>query len=133
LNASTTFFVGADKEWPDYSDGDGNIMTIKLPRIINDYVNTSNAHDVECILACFSDDAVVRDEGKEFRGKEMIEGWLVKAIEKYKFQFKPVSVKDDNTEVLVAVQVSGTFDGSPIILDYHFVIETNKILSLTIE
>jgi ketosteroid isomerase-like protein len=133
LNASATFFRWRLQEWQDYSDRERNIMTIKLPRIINDYVNASNAHDVKCILACFSHDAVVRDEGKEFRGKEMIEGWLVKTIEKYKFQFKPVSVKDDNTEVVVAVQVSGTFDGSPVTLDYHFVIESDKILSLTIE
>jgi ketosteroid isomerase-like protein len=108
-------------------------MTIKLPPIIQKYVAVSNQHDVKSILACFSDDAVVRDEGKEFRGKEMIEGWIVKTIEKYKFQFKPVSIKDDNAGVVVTVGVSGTFDGSPITLDYHFTIEGDKILSLTID
>ena len=108
-------------------------MTIKLPRIINDYFNASNAHDVKCILACFSEDAVVHDEAEDFSGKEMIETWIVKTIDKYKFQFKPVSIKDDNTEVVVAVEVSGTFDGSPITLDYHFTIEGNKIGSLTID
>ena len=56
-------------------------MTIKLPPIIQKYVAVSNQHDVKSILACFSDDAVVRDEGKEFRGKEMIEGWIVKTRE----------------------------------------------------
>jgi hypothetical protein len=30
-------------------------MTIKLPEIINDYVNASIAHEVNSILACFSD------------------------------------------------------------------------------
>ena len=108
-------------------------MTIKLPQIIQKYVAASNQHDVKSILACFSDDAVVRDEGKEFRGEEMIEGWLVKTIEKYKFQFKPISVRQDDTEVIVAVEVSGTFDGSPITLDYHFTIEGDKIGSLTID
>ena len=108
-------------------------MTIKLPRIINDYVDASNAHNLNSIVFCFSDDAVVCDEGKEFRGKEMIESRIVKTIEKYKFQFKPVSIKDDNTEVVVAVEVSGAFDGSPITLDYHFTIEGDKIVSLTID
>jgi ketosteroid isomerase-like protein len=108
-------------------------MTIKLPQIIQKYVVASNQHDVKSILACFSDDAVVRDEGKEFRGEEMIEGWVVKTIEKYKFQFKPVSIIGDNTEGVLAVQVSGTFDGSPITLDYHFTIEGDKIGSLTID
>ena len=63
-------------------------MAIRLPRIIEKYVDASNKHEVKSILSCFSDDAVVRDEEKEFRGKEMIEGWIVKTIEKYKFHFK---------------------------------------------
>ena len=109
------------------------MMTIKLPRIINDYVDASNAHDVKFILACFSEDAVVHDEGDEFRGKEMIEGWIVKTIEKYKFHFKPLSSKDNKDEMVVAVQVSGTFDGSPVTLDYHFTIERDRIVSLVID
>jgi len=106
---------------------------IKLPRIINDYVNASNAHDAKSILACFSDDAVVHDERETLHGKKAIEGWIAKTIEKYKFQFKPLSIKDDDSEVVVAVEVSGTFDGSPVTLDYNFTIENDKISSLTID
>ena len=108
-------------------------MTIKLPRIINDYVDASNAHDVKFVVACFADNALVHDEGKDFRGKKIIEDWITKTIEKYKFQFKPISVRQDDAELIVAVEVSGTFDGSPITLDYHFTIEGDKILSLAID
>ena len=108
-------------------------MTIKLPRIINDYVDASNAHDVKSVVACFADNALVHDEGKDFRGKKIIEDWITKTIEKYKFQFKPISVRQDDAEVIVAVEVSGTFDGSPITLDYRFTLEGDKILSLTID
>jgi ketosteroid isomerase-like protein len=108
-------------------------MTIKLPRIINDYVDASNAHDVKSVVACFADNALVHDEGKDFRGKKVIEDWTTRTIEKYKFQFKPVTFREDNAEVLVAIEVSGTFDGSPITLDYHFTIEGDKIVSLTID
>ena len=66
-------------------------MAIKLPRIIEKYVDASNAHDVRSILSCFSDDAVVHDEGETLHGKKAIEGWIAKTIEKYKFQFKPPS------------------------------------------
>jgi hypothetical protein len=62
-----------------------------------------------------------------------IEAWIVKTIEKYKFQFKPLRVNDGDVEVVVTVQVSGTFDGSPVTLDYHFTIGNEKISSLTIE
>jgi ketosteroid isomerase-like protein len=108
-------------------------MMIKLPRIIDNYVNASNAHDMKSVVACFADNALVRDEGKHFRGKKMIEDWIVKTIEKYKFRFKPVSVREDDAEVIVAVEVSGTFDGSPVTLDYHFKLENEKILSLAID
>jgi ketosteroid isomerase-like protein len=108
-------------------------MAIKLPRIIKKYVDASNAHDVKSILACFSDDAVIHDEGETLHGKKSIEGWIVKTIEKYKFQFKPLRIKGDDPEVIVAVEVSGTFDGSPVTLDYHFTVENEKILSLTID
>jgi ketosteroid isomerase-like protein len=113
--------------------GGKNIMTIRLPRIINDYVNASNAHDVKSVVACFADNALVHDEGKDFRGKKMIEDWITKTIEKYEFQFKPISVRQDDAEVIVAVEVSGTFDGGPITLDYHVTVESDKILSLTID
>jgi len=107
-------------------------MAVKLPRIVKKYVDASNKHDVKSILSCFSDDPFVRDEGKEFRGKKPFEGWIVQTIEKYKFRFEPLTLKADNVEVVVAVEVSGTFDGSPVSLDYHFVIENDQILSLTI-
>jgi hypothetical protein len=50
----------------------------------------------------------------------------VKTIEKYKFQFKPLNIKDDEAEVVITIEVSGTFDGSPVTLDYHFTIENEK-------
>ncbi len=107
-------------------------MNVKLPRIIKNYIDASNGHDVKSILACFSDDAVVHDEGKELHGKQAIESWIAKTIEKYKFHLKPLSAKDHDEEVVVAIEVSGTFAGSPVTLDYYFAIENEKILSLII-
>jgi ketosteroid isomerase-like protein len=108
-------------------------MAMKLPRIINAYIEVSNAHDVKSILACFSDDAVVRDEGEMLRGKEAIEGWIARTIEKYKFQLKPLSIQEQKSEVVVAIEVSGTFPGSPVTLDYHFTTEKDKVLVLAVE
>jgi ketosteroid isomerase-like protein len=108
-------------------------MKVALPRVIKEYIDASNAHDVQAILSCFSDDAIVHDEEKDFRGKKMIEGWIVKTIEKYKFRFKPLSLKSDDAKVAVSIEVSGTFPGSPVSPDYHFAIAGGKILSLAIE
>jgi ketosteroid isomerase-like protein len=108
-------------------------MNVNLPRIIQEYLDASNAHDVKDVVSCFSDDALVQDEGKDFRGKKTIEDWVVKTIEKYKFRFKPLGVKSDDAKIIVSVEVSGTFPGSPVSPDYHFTIEGGKIRSLAIE
>jgi len=86
---------------------------------------------VKSILAYFSDTATVHDEDKALHRKKAIEGWIVKTIEKYTFQFKPESVQSNDAEFVVTMNVSGTFDGSPITLDYHFVIVSGKIASST--
>jgi hypothetical protein len=108
-------------------------MSINLPPIIQKYIDASNAHDVKSILPCFNDDAIVRDENETHRGKVDIERWLVTTIEKYKFQFKPLSSQEHPNETVASVQVSGTFPGSPISLDYHFTMVNDKIASLTID
>jgi hypothetical protein len=84
-------------------------MSINLPPIIQKYIDASNAHDVKSILPCFNDYAIVRDENETHRGKVDIERWLVTTIEKYKFQFKPLSSQEHPNETVVSVQVSGTF------------------------
>jgi hypothetical protein len=67
------------------------------------------------------------------RGKIDIERWITTTIEKYKFQFKPLSSQERDNESFVSVQVSGTFPGSPVTLDYHFALTNDKIASLTID
>ena len=108
-------------------------MPVKLTPLIQRYIDASNAHDVKSILECFADDAVVRDENATHRGKIDIGHWITTTIEKYKFQFKPLSSQERDNETVVSVEVSGTFPGSPISLDYHFAIANEKIASLTID
>jgi hypothetical protein len=75
---------------------------------------------------------VFPEAGGNFIDTANIERWITSTIEKYKFQFRPLGVKDEAAEIVVAMEVSGTFDGSPVTLDYHFTIESDKISSLTI-
>ena len=106
---------------------------MNLPITIRRYIDASNAHDVNSILVCFNEDAVVRDENATHRRKIEIERWVRTTIEKYNFQFKPLSSQERDNETVVSVEISGTFPGSPISLDYHFTIAGDKIASLTID
>ena len=87
------------------------------PPVIQSYIAASNGHDVKGIMDCFADDAVVRDENATRHGKIDIGRWATETIQKYKFQFKPLGIKGEDTQIVVAVEVSGTFDGSPVTLD----------------
>jgi ketosteroid isomerase-like protein len=107
-------------------------MKIELPAVLQTYVDSSNRHDVKAILSCFSSDALVHDEAHEHRGSKEIEEWIATTIEKYKFQIKPVSVSNADRETTVAMEVSGTFPGSPITLDYRFTLTKDRISSLMI-
>ena len=108
-------------------------MPISLVPIIQSYVEASNAHDVKSILACFADDAVVRDENATRRGKIDIERWTNETIDKYKFHFRPLSAEHCANETVVSIEVSGSFPGSPVTLDYHFSVVNEKISSLIID
>ena len=108
-------------------------MNIKLPAVIHNYIDASNKHDIEAIVSCFSTDAVVHDEKEDHRGNEQIATWIRSTIEKYHFCFKPLSAERDDRNLTVKIEVSGTFDGSPVTLDYHFGIESNKIVALSID
>jgi hypothetical protein len=108
-------------------------MPLSLLLIIQSYVDASNAHDVSSILACFADDAVVRDENASRRGKIEIERWARETIDKYNFHFTPLSAEKRGMETVVSIEVSGKFPGSPITLDYQFTVADEKISSLTID
>ena len=106
---------------------------MNLPPVIQRYIDASNAHDVRAILDCFADDAVVRDENAIRHGKIDIRRWATETIEKYKFQFKPISAAERDAETILTVEISGSFDGSPVTLDYYFTIANDRIQSLIID
>ena len=106
---------------------------MNLPPVILKYIEASNAHDAEAIVECFADDAVVRDENATRHGKIDIGCWAKETIQKYKFHFNPVSADEREAETILSVEISGSFPGSPVTLDYHFTIANDKIQSLIID
>ncbi len=105
-------------------------MSVQLPKLIDTYLKAQNAYDGETALACFSENATVLDEGKTSKGKKAIREWMEETKKKYSPQFRPLGIKREET--IMTTEVSGTFDGSPVKLDYHFKIKDNLIEELNI-
>jgi len=105
---------------------------MKLLKIIIDLVNAQNSFESITYANCFYETAVVLDEGKTHNGRKEIEQWLSDANERYKATMKPVSFEDNEMQSILKAEISGNFDGSPIVLSYHLEIADGLIRSLRI-
>ncbi len=107
-------------------------MKLSLPKIIETYVQASNNGELDTMISCFSRDAVVHDEGETHTGHTDIGDWLVSTRSKYDFKSEPLGFEGNNTSMRLSAKVSGNFPGSPVVLNYHFVVKTDLIQSLRI-
>lgn len=103
-----------------------------LPNLITNLVNAQNNFDSIAYVNCFSETAVVFDEGKTHNGRLDIQHWIKESNEKYKSVMKPVGYTENGTSGVLSAEVSGTFPGSPIVLKFHFDIVDGLIQHLKV-
>ena len=107
-------------------------MPIQLPQPLSKYFEASNAHDSDALVACFDADATVHDEDKDMHGLDAIHAWNEENTRKYRFTTSPTEINQVGDRTVVTAQVAGTFDGSPIELDFRFKLADGKIQALEI-
>lgn len=103
---------------------------MNLPKVLAELVATQNNFDSLGYANCFSETAVVFDEGKTHTGRKEIEKWIDKANKDYQATMKPLEYA--TTEEILKAEVSGNFPGSPIVLSYHLKLTDGLIQSLKI-
>ncbi|MBV8502966.1 MAG: nuclear transport factor 2 family protein [Paucibacter sp.] len=65
-------------------------MDLVLPPPVADYFQAEASSETNALGHCFSDDAVVHDEGKVHRGLEAIKTWKVATRRKYRYRVEPL-------------------------------------------
>ncbi|MGD9931736.1 MAG: hypothetical protein AB7U05_17080 [Mangrovibacterium sp.] len=103
---------------------------MNLPIVIADLAKAQNNFDSVAYSHCFSETAVVFDEGKTYNGKIEIQQWIKKANEEFQPVMKPLEYSV--AEEILKAEVSGNFPGSPVVLSYHFELKEGLIQSLKI-
>jgi len=103
---------------------------MNLPKVVEELVKTQNNFDSLAYAKCFTEKAVVFDEGKTHNGRKEIEKWIDKSNKDYQATMKPLEYS--TKEEILKVEVSGKFPGSPIVLSYHLEIADELIRSLRI-
>src|SRR5688572_24684095 len=107
-------------------------MLTTLPAPIAAYFRAKNVHDTAAMLACFAEDAIVHDEEQEYRGITAIEDWIVTTTAKYQVIVDITHSDNQGSATIVTGRVSGNFPGSPVELQFRFIVQSDKIISLTI-
>ena len=107
-------------------------MSVELPQPTAAYIAGSNAHDADACAACFTDRAVVRDEGREMQGTAAIRQWMDAAIKRYGHAVEVVTFAEADGKTIVTGRVSGNFPNSPVELRYAFTLAGEKIAYLEI-
>ena len=105
---------------------------IKLPLPLDDYFEAVNTHNIAAMLACFASNAIVHDEGGTYQDITAIKTWIETTTAKYSATVETTDGREQEGTIIVTSQVTGNFDGSPLVMQYRFTMSNDKILALTI-
>jgi hypothetical protein len=106
-------------------------MTLDLPKPIAAYF-TADKGDTEAFSQCFTEEAIVKDEGHTYRGRSAIRQWKAEASTKYQYTSEPFACEHRDGKFVVTSRLTGNFPGSPVNLRFFFGLEGEKIASLEI-
>jgi ketosteroid isomerase-like protein len=112
-------------------------MTISLPAIIGDYLAASDRGDLDALVACFADDAVVFDEDREWHGHAGVRQWREKVATAYEYTVEvrgaaALGEPDGVERRDVYTHLEGNFPGGTVDLTYRFGLRDGRITSLEI-
>jgi len=105
--------------------------SLNLPKPIAAYF-TADKGDGDAVSRCFTEDAVVKDEGHTHRGRTAIKEWKADASAKYEYTSEPFACEEKGGKTVVTSHLVGNFPGSPVDLRFFFRLEGEKIASLEI-
>jgi hypothetical protein len=106
-------------------------MSHDLPTPIAAYF-AADKGDSDAVARCFTERAVVKDEGRTYDGRAAIRQWKADTSARYNYTSEPFAVEDRDGNTVVTSHLAGNFPGSPVDLRYFFVLEADKIASLEI-
>ena len=112
-------------------------MTISLPPVISDYFAASHHRDLDALMACFTDDAVVLDEGHKWRGHGGIRQWWEEVATVYEYTVDVLAADtlgqaDGVQRHDVHTHLEGNFPGGTVDLTNRFAVRDERIASLQI-
>ena len=107
------------------------MQILDLPGPISNYF-AADEGDAERLSQCFTENAVVKDEGHTYTGRAAIKEWKARASEKYQYTSELLALDREDRKAVVTSRLTGNFPGSPVSLRFFFELDGEKIKSLEI-
>jgi hypothetical protein len=109
-------------------------MKPQLPPTIEKYVRATNSHDAASFISLFDDNALVQDNGREFRGTAAIKAWGEREIFAVQVTLDVSDFTNRDGESVITAKVDGTFDRTglpePLFIAHYFSVKNDKIVRL---
>lgn len=100
--------------------------------VVYAYFDADNAGDIDTVTSLFHTEATVKDEGGVHEGVSSIRAWCLASKVKYLYTAELIEITSSDNNITVSASVSGTFPNSPIMLNYLFTFNGEKIAELEI-
>ena len=108
-------------------------MTVSTPELIERYFAADAARDTETLVELFSQDGVVIDEDKTWRGPSEIRAWRTGPAAAYQYTTEVLGIEHAGGADYVAhVRLDGNFPGRTVELRHRFTIDGGRIRRLAI-
>ena len=108
-------------------------MPRDLPGPVAGYFDADARRDTEAVVALFTDDAIVVDEGQTWTGINQIRAWRVGPAAKYEYTTEVTGTKHaGHHEYVVTGRLQGNFPGGTADLTWRFILADQRISRLTI-
>ena len=109
-------------------------MSIPQPSVIAHYFETDARRDIDALVALFTDEAVVVDEGQTYYGTEEIRGWRKGRASAYQYTTQVSGTQAlGEKNYLVTGRLTGNFPGGTAELQWRFTVQGDLINRLEIE
>lgn len=103
------------------------------PNVITRYLKATDEDDIDTLVACFTEDGSVLDEGRTYRGRNEIRGWRERLQSQWEFTRTVTgSEAAGGGQYIVRTHVEGNFPGGVADLTYRFTLAGGQIADLTI-
>jgi uncharacterized protein (TIGR02246 family) len=108
-------------------------MSASVPSVIDRYFAADATRDIDAIVALFTPDAVVVDEGQTRRGTTQIEEWQRGAASRYDYTTTVLHTQQTGPDsTRVTGRLDGNFPGGTAQLNFDFTVDDDLISRLTI-